>query len=79
MYVEKGYTRLLLEVERNEEWQFMIDIQALTSFFFLMVILADFLHLQQGFISYPVLKEMCKLKNMCNLPRVVFLEQLLSR
>lgn len=44
MYVVKGYMRLLLEVERNEEWQFMIDIQALT-LFFLMVILADSLHL----------------------------------
>lgn len=44
IYVEKGYMRLLLDMERNEEWQFMTDIQAL-SLFFLMVILADSLHL----------------------------------
>lgn len=32
--------------------------------------------LTAGFHFSPVLKEMCKLENMCNLPRVVFLAQL---
>lgn len=54
----------------------MTDIQILT--LKKMVILKDS-PLITGFHFFLVLKEMCKLENMCNLPRVVFLEQLLSR
>lgn len=73
-----GYIRLLLEVEGNkEEWQFITDIQTLT--LKKNVDSGRISTLTAGFHSFPILKEMCKLETMCNLPRVVLLEQLLSR